>query len=87
MNAKLSIFKSWKFCDRSWFILYITCSILEEENDDQIKLFLDNNSDAELNQIKKDTPFGDKTKYGWQTLPTNNLTDGFYFSKIKKLDL
>ena len=57
-------------------LLYITCSILEEENDLQIEETFSNLDNAEIKNIQ--APFGQKTKYGWQTLPTDHKTDRFY---------
>ncbi len=53
------------------FLCYMTCSLLAEENEDQIKLFLSENKEFELIEQKHLSP------------QTTN-TDGFYFALLKK---
>lgn len=74
-------------------LLYCTCSILEAENDSAIAAFI-NNSQASNQSNNKDAhvtsislPTGQKTKYGWQLLPTNSNTDGFYYALLTKAAL
>lgn len=66
-------------------MLYATCSILPEENAEQINKFISSHSDAELIPLNENTK-----KIGWQLLPHSNLQnqpsmDGFYYAKLKKL--
>ncbi len=71
-------------------LLYCTCSILEAENDKAIAAFIDGsqannqskNKDAHVTPIS--LPSGQKTKYGWQLLPTHSNTDGFYYALLTK---
>jgi 16S rRNA (cytosine967-C5)-methyltransferase len=63
-------------------LLYVTCSVLRQENDDQIRLFLEHHAEATLQPIH--LPWGRATAFGWQCLPGEGRGDGFYFSLIKK---
>lgn len=65
------------------YLLYITCSILQQENQLQIKNFLSRHKDAEIIEIKILENY--KTDYGYQILPTENKGDGFYYCLIKKI--
>ncbi len=58
-------------------LLYITCSILAEENDKQIENFLAKNNNAKIKEIKELESF--KKEYGYQILPSENEGDGFYY--------
>ncbi|MEY8701676.1 16S rRNA (cytosine(967)-C(5))-methyltransferase RsmB [Francisella philomiragia] len=65
------------------YLLYITCSILQQENQLQIKNFLSRHKDAEIIEIKILENY--KTDYGYQILPTEDKGDGFYYCLIKKI--
>ena len=65
--------------------LYLTCSILPEENEGQIDTFLLNHSDAMVVSI--DHPQAFKTEYGCQSLPGVHNMDGFYYSHLQKMTL
>ncbi|QWA11739.1 16S rRNA (cytosine(967)-C(5))-methyltransferase RsmB [Sodalis ligni] len=59
-------------------LLYATCSVLPEENREQIRRFLQENADAEL------AGTGDAEQPGLQCLPAPNEGDGFFYAKITK---
>lgn len=61
-------------------LLYATCSILKEENEQQIIKFLKNNVDAQEEKIILDWGEGD---IGKQQFPTDKM-DGFYYAKLVK---
>ncbi|MGA0840957.1 MAG: 16S rRNA (cytosine(967)-C(5))-methyltransferase RsmB [Pseudomonadales bacterium] len=65
-------------------LVYCTCSLFEVENDGVIGRFLQEQTDARLQPLSVCT--GVKTAFGWQLLPTNPQTDGFYFSRLTKAD-
>ncbi len=77
----------WKILAPKGRLLYVTCSIFKEENDEVMNQFLkkhDNVAFQELllnnNILKKMI----KTRYGYQLFPGVINTDGFYFSCLKK---
>lgn len=68
----------WPLLKSGGTLLYATCSVLPQENDEQIKQFLANNSDASLIKIN------DTDQLGWQILPSHLDMDGFYYAKLIK---
>ncbi len=71
----------WKKLKPGGVLLYATCSILPDENDLQIKDFLENTSDASL--ISLSAQYNDSIK-GRQILPNEQKMDGFYYAKLQK---
>ena len=64
-------------------LLYVTCSIFDEENDLVVGQFLNERADAVIEGI--DLPLGRATKFGWQVLPCDGPTDGFYYCQLRKV--
>ena len=64
-------------------LLYVTCSIFNEENDLVVEQFLNERADAIIEGI--DLPLGRATKFGWQVLPCDGPTDGFYYCQLRKV--
>ena len=64
-------------------LLYVTCSIFDEENDLVVEQFLKDRADAIIEGI--DLPLGRATKFGWQVLPCDGPTDGFYYCQLRKV--
>ena len=63
-------------------LLYATCSVLPEENSQQIQAFLSSHADARLIPLHPtDTP----QNPGQQLLPGDGNMDGFYYAKLIKL--
>jgi 16S rRNA (cytosine967-C5)-methyltransferase len=63
-------------------LLYCTCSLFTEENDAVIAGFLEATIDAKVEGISFSS--GVAREYGWQLLPTESKTDGFYFAALTK---
>jgi len=63
-------------------LLYCTCSILCAENDGVVGRFLKVQSDAVAGPLL--IASGRATHYGWQLLPIERDTDGFYFARMTK---
>lgn len=66
---------SSKYVKTGGILIYSTCTLLKEENDDIIEKFLENHSEFE--------PFDDNYKTTF--IPKRNSTDGFFISKIRKI--
>jgi len=76
--------ETWSLLKPGGTLLYATCSILPQENDEQIKHFIENNTDAKLLDIdcaEKEN----KETIGWQLLPDEKNMDGFYYAKLLKI--
>ena len=72
----------WQQLKPGGTLLYATCSILPDENSEQIKAFLNRTSDARHMALhSEDTP----EQPGWQLLPGAEQRDGFYYAKLSKL--
>lgn len=72
----------WRTVRPGCTLLYCTCSILAEENDQVIESFLEAREDAQVAGVE--LPTGMATRFGWQMLPTEPATDGFYLARIDK---
>jgi len=70
---------SWSLLKPGGTLLYATCSILPEENCEQVQQFIDENPDAELITITNSN-----AQVGWQILPNEQSMDGFYYAKLTK---
>lgn len=70
----------WSLLKPGGTLLYATCSILPEENKEQIQRFLTENDDASLIKIPQSTQ-----EIGWQILPNEQAMDGFYYAKLQKI--
>ncbi|WP_368559902.1 16S rRNA (cytosine(967)-C(5))-methyltransferase RsmB [Acinetobacter indicus] len=64
-------------------LLYITCSILKAENEQQMQQFFAHHADAK--EIKIATDYGVEQQYGRQLLPEAGRGDGFYYCRIEKI--
>jgi len=76
--------ETWSLLKPGGTLLYATCSILPQENSEQIKHFIENNSDAQLLSIEK-TVQENENDIGWQLLPGEKNMDGFYYAKLLKI--
>lgn len=63
-------------------LLYATCSIVKQENEQQIGQFLNQHENAELVPI--DCPFSSHSEIGLQLLPGDSGLDGFYYALLQK---
>ncbi|MGB1200499.1 MAG: 16S rRNA (cytosine(967)-C(5))-methyltransferase RsmB [Cognaticolwellia aestuarii] len=72
----------WSLLKPGGTLLYATCSILPEENSEQVQRFINENPDAEHIAITDQV-----NDIGWQILPNDNSMDGFYYAKLIKKSL
>jgi 16S rRNA (cytosine967-C5)-methyltransferase len=72
----------WQTLNDGGILLYATCSVLADENDQVIEAFLADTPDASLYKIEGH--WGIKTDYGRQLFPTIDGNDGFYYSRLIK---
>jgi 16S rRNA (cytosine967-C5)-methyltransferase len=72
----------WTMLKPGGTLLYATCSILKNENENQIAQFLQNHSDAIEEKIMLD--WGLEITHGRQQTPCYEF-DGFYYAILKKL--
>ena len=71
----------WAKLKPNGILLYATCSVLPDENSQQIQHFLAETPDAELISL----PFEQtENTIGIQFLPQENVGDGFYYAKLIK---
>ncbi|MFT4020879.1 MAG: 16S rRNA (cytosine(967)-C(5))-methyltransferase RsmB [Acinetobacter sp.] len=66
-------------------LIYITCSILKAENEQQMIDFFAHHPDAQEDKIS--ASWGIEQVHGRQLLPQNQSGDGFYYCRIKKVAL
>lgn len=74
---------SAKYVRANGELIYSTCSVLEEENDQVIAKFLSYNKDFEVAKLDLKLPYL-KTEFGLQFLPHISLGAGFYLAKLKR---
>lgn len=74
--------QSWRMLKPGGLLLYVTCSVLKRENEQQIAQLLSAHADAA--EVVIDAAWGIACEYGRQLLPGENNGDGFYFAKLQK---
>ena len=72
----------WPLLAPGGVLLYATCSILKQENESQIELFLSQHSDAQ--ELPIDADWGVVRPYGRQVLTGSQTMDGFYYARLQK---
>lgn len=71
----------WQWLKPGGTLLYATCSILPQENSQQVEQFLARTPDAKLVPIAQQSNPED---IGWQILPGQDNMDGFYYARLVK---
>jgi 16S rRNA (cytosine967-C5)-methyltransferase len=72
----------WACLKPGGFLLYTTCSVLKQENEEVIADFLAQSNNAKYQAITAD--WGVECRYGRQLLPVDNSHDGFFYSLLRK---
>lgn len=72
----------WPLLAPGGVLVYATCSILPEENEEQIASFVTNHPNCQPSSEIK--PWGHATGHGWQILPGEASMDGFFYSVLRK---
>jgi 16S rRNA (cytosine967-C5)-methyltransferase len=81
-ERQLALLKAlWPLLKPNGILVYATCSILPEENELVLEQFLQH-SDATL--LPLHPTWGMSLKMGWQFLPGQNNSDGFYYVRLLK---
>lgn len=84
LQAKI-LANCWQNLADNGYLLYITCSILKAENQQQIQDFLAKHDDAHVVDFTLTLPNQLKTEVGYQCLPVdNNGGDGFFYALLQK---
>lgn len=65
-------------------LLYVTCSIFDQENDDTIASFCNTEPSARSDVLQVN--WGEATRFGRQLLPQVDGTDGLYYAKLSKAE-
>ena len=81
--------QAWQMLAPGGKLLYVTCSVLRQENEAQIANLLTTQNDViELDLIEEGSSksWGLACKHGRQLLPGEQETDGFYFCALSKVE-
>ena len=73
---------AWRMLAPGGILLYATCSILKQENEQQIALFLQQHDDAQEFPIEVD--WGVKRPFGRQIITGSQSMDGFFYARLQK---
>ncbi|MCX7067574.1 MAG: 16S rRNA (cytosine(967)-C(5))-methyltransferase RsmB [Methylococcales bacterium] len=73
---------AWSMLASGGLLLYATCSVLKQENEQQIHEFLATHSDA--TELPIHTDWGITTAHGRQILTGTAAMDGFYYARLQK---
>lgn len=72
----------WPLLKPGGLMVYATCSVLKQENQQQIEAFLTQQPDSQF--INDEYPWGYNTGFGWQIIPGQSNCDGFFYSVLRK---
>jgi 16S rRNA (cytosine967-C5)-methyltransferase len=72
----------WPLLKPGGMLLYATCSVLPQENSEQLANFLANHEDAKERPLQ--AAWGRTTTVGRQILPGQDEMDGFFYACIEK---
>ncbi|MGO2878867.1 MAG: 16S rRNA (cytosine(967)-C(5))-methyltransferase RsmB, partial [Halomonas sp.] len=73
----------WPMLREGGTLLYATCSVLPEENAQQIEAFLARTPDAKVT-TPSDVAWGIQSGQGRQLFPEQGRHDGFFYARLEK---
>ena len=75
----------WPQLKAGGYLLYVTCSILKQENVEQMQDFITHHNDAVAIEFTDDCSWGIEQAIGRQCLPIDSASgDGFYYALLQK---
>ncbi|MBR4983001.1 MAG: 16S rRNA (cytosine(967)-C(5))-methyltransferase RsmB [Lachnospiraceae bacterium] len=77
----------WKYVKKDGILVYSTCTINKEENENQVQWIVEN-LPFEVVSMKEELPEevkADEGNYGLQLLPGIHETDGFFLCKLRRI--
>ena len=74
--------KLWPLLNTGGLLIYTTCSIIKQENEQQIMDFLDQHPDAEECELTPEP--ATRRPAGYQRLPGENQFDGFFYACLRR---
>lgn len=75
----------WPQLKAGGYLLYVTCSILKQENVEQMQDFISHYNDAVAIEFTEDCNWGIAQAIGRQCLPIDSVSgDGFYYALLQK---
>ncbi len=78
----------WPLLSAGGRLLYITCSVFAEENDEVVAAFLGSHADAQEEDLLPNNNIRalmNRKTAGWQILPGTECLDGFYYACLTKV--
>ncbi len=75
----------WPLLATDGILVYATCSIMPEENEEQMARFTEEHPDCQF--LDAEQAWGHHTGHGWQVLPGENNMDGFFYSQLRKTSI
>ncbi|MGI9299089.1 MAG: 16S rRNA (cytosine(967)-C(5))-methyltransferase RsmB [Luminiphilus sp.] len=83
-TLQLSLLNSvWPYLKTGGQLLYATCSLLPDENEDIVSAFLSSTPDAQPAPLPRDV--GVQMTFGQQVIPSADYGDGLYYCLIEKV--
>lgn len=83
VDAQRSILQAlWPLLAVDGLLVYATCSVFKEENEQQIDWFLQHHPNAVELKINYEKPLS--ANHGWQISPAWHNMDGFYYAVLQK---
>jgi len=73
---------AWGLLKPAGILVYATCSVLKQENEQQVEKFLDSHADAE--ELVINAGWGQKRPFGRQLFTGDQGMDGFYYARLTK---